>query len=106
MTTRHLYHSPRVLSGLGGLVLAVTVGLAGCAGYVDVGGYDAEYAPVPVGVEAYPAYVYRGATVYDVDGRYYARHEGRWVRYRNAPPEVARWHSDRERGRAERQRQR
>jgi hypothetical protein len=105
MTTRHLYNSPRVLSAVGGLALAVTLGLTGCgSGYVDVGGYDAEYAPAPVGVEAYPTYPYRGETVYDVDGRYYARHEGRWVRYRQAPPEVARWHTDRYRGRAEHQR--
>lgn len=102
MSTRQLSTSPRVLLALGGSVLALA--LIGCAGgYVDMGGgYDAEYAVAPVGVEAYPAYVYNGETVYDVDGHYYARHSGRWVRYRHAPPEVARWH-ERSRGRAERQ---
>ena len=70
------------------------------------GGYDAEYAPAPAGIEAYPTYVYNGETVYDVNGSYYVRHGGRWARFRHAPPEVARWHAqhERDRGRAERQR--
>jgi hypothetical protein len=96
MSIRHLW------------VLAFALGLSGCAGgYVEVGdGYDAEYVAAPVGIEAYPTYVYRGDTVYDVDGRFYARHRGRWVRYRHAPPELARWHGEHERGRAEHQRER
>lgn len=96
MSTRHLW------------VLAGALALAGCgSGYVELGdGYDAEYAPAPVSIETYPAYVYNGETVYDVDGRFYARHGGRWVRYRHSPPELARWHRDRDRGRAEHQRER
>jgi hypothetical protein len=85
--------------GVGALVVAL--GLPACGGgYADTYGYDAEYVPPPVGVNSYPTYVYRGTTVYDVDGRYYAQRGGRWMHYRHAPVEVERWHN--ERGRAER----
>jgi hypothetical protein len=90
-----------VLKACGVGAFVVALGLPACgAGYVD--SYDAEYASPPVGYNSYPTYAYRGAPVYDVDGRYYAQRNGRWMRYRHAPPEVERWHYDR--GRAERQR--
>jgi hypothetical protein len=92
--------SSPVFGMLGRAVLVVALGLPACgADYVDTGGYDAEYARPPVGVAAYPSYVYRGTTVYDADGQFYAQRDGHWVRYRHAPAEVARWHTDRERGR-------
>lgn len=97
----------RALAAAGGLALSLAA--AGCGGgYVDVGGYDATYVPAPpVAIESYPHYVYDGAVVYDVDGRFYRRHEGRWVAYRHVPPPLARWHAryhEGYRGRALRQR--
>jgi hypothetical protein len=91
------------LAACGAGALVVALGVSGCgAGYADTYGYESDYVAPPVGVASYPSYTYRGAPVYDVDGRYYAQRDGRWMRYRHAPPEVERWHN--ERGRAERQR--
>jgi len=78
-----------------------------CGAYVTADGYDAVYVDAPIGIEAYPRYAWGDGYVYDVDGRYYHRHEGRWVEFRHAPPAVARARAerlDRERGRALRQR--
>lgn len=85
---------------------ALALGLAGCAGgYIDVDGYDAAYVEAaPVGIETYPRYAFRDGYVYDVNGRFYHQHNGRWVTYRTAPPEVARARAEHERGRALRQR--
>lgn len=92
----------RVFVSVCGSALALSV--VGCAGgYVDVGGYDAEYVAAPVGIEAYPHYVYGGEYVYDVNGRFYRHYNGRWVAYHHPPPEVARWH-EAGHGRAEHQR--
>jgi hypothetical protein len=89
------------------LILAAALALGsatGCGGeYVDVGGYEATYAPPPPSIERYPHALYAGEQVYDVDGRYYRKFQGRWVSYRIVPPEVSRWH-EQNRGRAERQR--
>jgi hypothetical protein len=53
--------------------------VVGCGGgYVAVDGYD-----------------------YDVNGRFYHQHSGRWVAYRSAPPEVLRARAE-GRGRVER----
>jgi hypothetical protein len=103
MNTWHRGTSSGVLKACGVGALVVALGLPACgAGYVDYGGYDAEYVAPPVGVNSYPTYAYRGSTVYDVNGRYYAQRDGRWVHYRRPPPEVERWHYNR--GSAERQR--
>jgi hypothetical protein len=83
---------------------ALALALPACAGgYVDVDGSDAAYVETaPVGIEAYPRYAFGDGYVYNVNGRYYHRHEGRWVVYRHAPAGMA--HVRDERGRAERQR--
>jgi len=44
----------------------------------------------PVDVYAYPHTVYRGETVYYVDGRWYHRRGPRWVYYRHEPPDLVR----------------
>ncbi len=80
---------------------------AGCAGYASIDGYDAAYVTsAPVGIEAYPRYRWDDGYVYDVDGRYYHEHRGRWVQFRRPPASVERERRERfeDRGRAERQR--
>jgi hypothetical protein len=80
-----LAHRMRLLAWAAGPALALA--LAGCgAGYVGVDGYDAAYVDAPVGVEAYPAYEFNDGVVYDVNGRWYHNHGGRWVSYRRPPP--------------------
>ncbi|HEY3820387.1 MAG TPA: hypothetical protein VGL81_24650 [Polyangiaceae bacterium] len=60
--------------------------LAGCGGgFVAVDGYDATYVDAPAGIETYPAYEFNDGVVYDVHGRWYHNHGGRWVAYRGAP---------------------
>jgi len=59
--------------------------LAGCGGYVTVDGYDAAYVEAPVNIETYPQYRFADGYAYEVNGVYYHQHEGRWVRYREAP---------------------
>lgn len=72
-------------------VPALAFALVGCgAGYVDVDGYEGAYVEAPVGVEAYPAYEFNDGVVYDVHGRWYHNHNGRWVTYRNEPRHGAR----------------
>jgi hypothetical protein len=76
--------------------------VVGCGGgYVAVDGYDAAYVDAPVGIEAYPRYSFQDGYVYDVNGRFYHQHSGRWVAYRSAPPEVLRARAE-GRGRVER----
>ena len=70
--------------------LAPAVALAGCGGFITVDGYEAAYVDAPPpGIEAYPRYEFRDGYLYDVNGRYYHQHGGRWANYRSAPPEVA-----------------
>jgi hypothetical protein len=69
--------------------LAPALALMGCGGFVTVDGYDAAYVDTPPPGEAYPRYAFQDGYVYDVNGRYYHNHGGRWVAYRNPPPEVA-----------------
>jgi hypothetical protein len=47
-----------------------------------------EVEAVPVQVEAYPRYYYRGSYAYLVDGRWYYRTPGRWVVFREEPAEL------------------
>jgi hypothetical protein len=103
---------PHPRQTLTALALAFTTALpltltstTGCGGnYVEVGGYEAVYRSPPQGVDKYPHFVYAGEQVYDVNGQYFRKYEGRWVSYRLVPPEVARWHEQNMRGRAEKQR--
>lgn len=48
----------------------------------------------PVNVYTYPRTVYRGATVYYVDGRWYERRGPRWVYYRHEPSDLVRHRRD------------
>jgi hypothetical protein len=78
-------------------VLALPLSSSGCTATAGVGA-DVEYAydypvyevqTVPVAIEAYPRYYYRGSYVYLVDGRWYhQRPGGRWVVYREEPPQL------------------
>jgi hypothetical protein len=65
---------------------ASAVVVSACAGYATVDGYDAEYVDTPpANVAVYPQYTFADGYVYDVHGRYYHQHNGRWVAYRSAP---------------------
>lgn len=48
-----------------------------------------EVQTVPVYVESYPSYVYRGRTVYLVDGHWYHRSNNHWRTYRVEPQGLA-----------------
>jgi hypothetical protein len=83
-------NQPKVRSALvTAALLAATssaILVSACAGYATVDGYDAEYVDnAPANVEVYPQYRFADGYVYDVHGRYYHQHEGRWVAYRSAP---------------------
>lgn len=52
--------------------------------YVDV-------AYVPRNYATYPSYVYDGANVYYIDGRWYRQYGGRWVYYRSEPRDLYRY---------------
>jgi hypothetical protein len=56
---------------------------------VEVETVPVEVQAVPVEVEAYPSYSYAGSDVYLVDGRWYRRHQDRWVVYRAEPRALA-----------------
>jgi hypothetical protein len=51
---------------------------------------DVVVAPQPVNVYAYPHTVYRGATVYYVDGHWYHQRGQHWAYYRHEPPDLVR----------------
>ncbi len=79
-------HRPRLLAW----AFVPALALVGCGGFVTVDGYDAAYVDAPpVGIEAYPSYEFGDGVVYDVHGRYYHNHGGRWVAYRSPPPHGA-----------------
>jgi hypothetical protein len=77
-------HRSRVLAW----AFAPALALVGCGGgFVAVDGYDGTYVDAPPpGIEGYPAYEFNDGVVYDVNGRYYHNHGGRWVSYRSPPP--------------------
>jgi hypothetical protein len=76
------------------LAFAGVTALAGCTGTIGTGGavvygYPTAYAEVePVQVETYPRVMYRGSYAYLVDGSWYYRNSGRWVVFRQEPPEL------------------
>lgn len=76
---------------------AALLGSAGCFATIDgEASVEAEVPTVevhavPVEVHTYPRYVYRGETVYLIDGRWYARRGPRWVMYREEPRELGRY---------------
>jgi hypothetical protein len=81
-----------LLQGVVSLALilpSVAIG-GGCeAHFATVDGYEAEYADAPANIDAYPHYAFQDGYIYDVNGRWYHRHENRWVVYRQPPREVA-----------------
>ncbi|EYF00920.1 hypothetical protein [Chondromyces apiculatus] len=81
--------APRALLALvGAFALAGCTGTLGTSGAV-VYGYPTAYAEVePVQIETYPRTMYRGSYAYLVDGSWYYRNSGRWVVFRQEPPEL------------------
>ena len=73
------------------LACAMVIFSAGCAATVTVDGYEARYVDAPVEYHRYPRYEYRGATVYEIDGRYYREYNRRWVVYHERPRELRRY---------------
>jgi hypothetical protein len=67
--------------------LVLGLGVGACAATLTVDGYEATWVDRPA-VDRGHRWVYHGATVYEVDGRYYREHEGRWVVYRERPREL------------------
>jgi hypothetical protein len=81
--------------------LALPLPSSGCTATAGVEAdvtYDypvVEVATVPVTIESYPRTYYRGSDAYLVDGRWYQRSPGgRWVVYREEPPELRRYRTD------------
>src|SRR5579859_273279 len=74
----------------GASLLIIAASGTGCAAGLAVDGYDAEYVEPPADIEVYPRYEIRDGYAYYVNGRWYHRHEGRWVRYRRSPDELER----------------
>jgi hypothetical protein len=78
-------------SGVGVLIVS-----SACAGTASIDGYDGMYVEAaPPGIEAYPRYRFHDGYVYDVHGRWYHQHGGRWVAYAHRPREIARDHDRR-----------
>ncbi len=69
------------------LVAPLALGAVACAATVTVDGYGAYYVDRPHW-EGHRRYAINGATVYEVDGRYYREHQGRWIVYRERPREL------------------
>jgi hypothetical protein len=72
---------------LSAVVPALMLGLSACAATVTVDGYGAAYCDRPV-VEHARRWHHRGVVVYEVNGRYYREHEGRWIVYHERPREL------------------
>ena len=92
---------------IGSVLCAVVASAIGCTGYTELDGYEASYVDrPPPGIEYYPRYTFHDGYVYDVDGRYYHQHNGRWAVYHSAPAEIRGRHPEvrYDRGRAEHQR--
>lgn len=69
------------------VVPALALGLSACAGWFTLDGYDYRYVDT-VSIEGRPHYVHNGVTVYEVNGRYYRQHNGRWMEYRERPRDL------------------
>jgi hypothetical protein len=66
---------------------ALMLGLSACAAWVTVDGVDVRYVDRPV-IEGHRRWMHRGVVVYEVDGRFYREHQGRWIVYRERPVEL------------------
>ena len=92
---------------IGSILCAAVASTIACSGYTEIDGYQARYVQQPPpGVEYFPRYPFHDGYVYDVQGRYYHDHNGRWAVYRTAPGEIRNQHPGvrDERGRTEHQR--
>ncbi len=69
------------------LVAPLALGTLACAGTLTVDGYGAEYVERPR-IEGAHRWMHNGVAVYEVNGRYYREHSGRWVVYRERPREL------------------
>ena len=70
------------------LVAPLMLGTVACGAWFTVDGYDAQYVERPAGWEGGRRWRHHGVDVYEVNGRYYRQHEGRWVVYRERPREL------------------
>jgi hypothetical protein len=75
-----------------GVGLALTAVLPGCFAHTRgeiVYDHDVAYVEdVPPRIERYPSTHYHGRPAYLVDGRWYYRHQDRWVYFRDEPVEL------------------
>ena len=86
----------RVGTQLGGLRRAIHASrtcwrlrvAVGCGGWITADGHETDYTTAPADIENHPHYLHQGADVYEVDGRYFQKHENRWVVYRERPREL------------------
>jgi hypothetical protein len=67
------------------MIASISLSTAACAGWITVDGVQVAYVDTRPLIEGRPHYLHRGRVVYEIDGRYYREHEGRWVVYRERP---------------------
>ena len=70
------------------LASTVLVFAAGCSGWITPDGHATNYSAVPADVENHPHYLHHGDDVYEVNGRYYQRHENQWVVFQQRPGDL------------------
>lgn len=71
-------------------VAPVLVSIAGCGGWLNVEGLDAEEVAPPPAIESGTRYTYHNnVVVYEgSDHQYYRQYNGKWVRYRERPKDL------------------
>jgi hypothetical protein len=69
------------------IATAFVLGISACAAELTVDGYPATYVERPR-IERARRWRHGAVEVYEVDGRYYREHGGRWVVYRERPREL------------------
>jgi hypothetical protein len=70
------------------LVAPLALGAAACAAELTVDGYPVAYVERPILESHHRRYTHHGVTVYEVNGRYYREHNGRWIVYHERPREL------------------
>ena len=70
------------------IVPALMLGLVACAGWFTVDGFECRYYDGNITVAGHRHFMHRGVDVYEVDGRYYRQHQGRWAEYRERPSDL------------------
>lgn len=79
------------------LAMSGATALGACTVYTQdrVGEYPTtRVSVVPVNIETYPSTEYRGSSAYLVEGRWYYRHQGRWVVFDREPEELTRYRTN------------